>query len=70
MLTLWLTLAAVVLLIILSGFFSGSETALTAVSKARMHSLEKNGNRRAGIVAIAEALSNASPLTQGVKKNK
>lgn len=38
------------LLIIFSGFFSGSETALTAVSRARMHSLEKNGDQRAGMV--------------------
>ncbi len=49
--TLWLTLLAIVLLIILSGFFSGSETALTAASKARMHLLAKNGASRAGIVA-------------------
>ncbi|PHS23872.1 MAG: hypothetical protein COA84_10340 [Robiginitomaculum sp.] len=34
---------AVVLLLILSAFFSGSETALTATSRARMHQLEKEG---------------------------
>ncbi|MEM9332549.1 MAG: HlyC/CorC family transporter, partial [Pseudomonadota bacterium] len=34
----------------LSAFFSGSETALTAASRARMHQLEKNGDRRAGQV--------------------
>ena len=34
---------AVVLLLILSAFFSGSETALTATSQARMHQLEKEG---------------------------
>ena len=44
---LGLTLAAVVLLLLLSGFFSGSETALTAVSKARMHALEQEGDPRA-----------------------
>jgi Mg2+/Co2+ transporter CorB len=37
----------IVLLIALSGFFSGSETALTAVSRARMHQLEKEGSRAA-----------------------
>ncbi|MEM7776588.1 MAG: HlyC/CorC family transporter [Pseudomonadota bacterium] len=42
-----LTLAAVILLLTLSAFFSGSETALTAVSKARMHALEQEGNERA-----------------------
>lgn len=46
----WVTLAAIIFLIMLSGFFSGSETALTAVSRARMHSLENNGELKAGIV--------------------
>ena len=35
------------LLLIVSAFFSGSETALTAVSRARMHQLEKEGSRSA-----------------------
>ncbi|MGI9402246.1 MAG: HlyC/CorC family transporter [Rhizobiaceae bacterium] len=47
---LWILLGIILLLIVFSGFFSGSETALTAVSRARMHSLEKNGDHRAGIV--------------------
>ena len=38
------------LLILLSGFFSGSETAVTAASRARLHQLEKQGNRRARII--------------------
>lgn len=46
----WLTLLAIFLLICCSGFFSGSETALTATSRARMHSLEVNGDDRAGVV--------------------
>lgn len=46
----WLTLVAILLLICASAFFSGSETALTATSRARMHSLEVNGDRRAGLV--------------------
>ena len=46
----WLTLLAILLLICCSGFFSGSETALTATSRARMHSLEVNGDDRAGVV--------------------
>lgn len=45
-----LLFVAILLLIIMSGFFSGSETALTAASRARMHQLEKNGDRRAGMV--------------------
>ena len=38
---------AIFVLLILSGFFSGSETALTAVSKHVMHQMEQNGDRRA-----------------------
>jgi Mg2+/Co2+ transporter CorB len=41
---------AIFVLLVLSGFFSGSETALTAASRARMHQLEQEGNARAGIV--------------------
>lgn len=47
----WGTLVAILVLIGFSGFFSGSETALTAVSRARMHSLENNGEMRAGMVS-------------------
>lgn len=43
-LTLILFLGAILALLVLSGFFSGSETALTAVSRARMHALEKQGD--------------------------
>lgn len=46
----WVILATIIFLICLSAFFSGSETALTAVSRARMHSLENNGEQSAGIV--------------------
>jgi Mg2+/Co2+ transporter CorB len=37
-------------LILASAFFSGSETALTAASRARMHALEQEGNKRAALV--------------------
>lgn len=49
-LALWATLAAILALLVLSAFFSGSETALTAASRARMYQLEKSGDRQAGIV--------------------
>nr|WP_210287007.1 HlyC/CorC family transporter [Ancylobacter tetraedralis] len=45
-----MALGAVVVCLLLSFFFSGSETALTASSKARMHALEKNGDTRAALV--------------------
>jgi len=41
--------AAILVLLIFSAFFSGSETALTAASRPLMHQLEKGGNRRAGL---------------------
>ncbi|MEM8744819.1 MAG: HlyC/CorC family transporter, partial [Pseudomonadota bacterium] len=41
----------VCLLILISAFFSGSETALTAASRARMHALEQDGSKRARIVS-------------------
>ena len=41
------TIIAIVFLLALSGFFSGSETALTAASRARMHQLEQDGDARA-----------------------
>ena len=41
---------AIVILLMISAFFSGSETALTAASRARMHALERDGDKRARTV--------------------
>ena len=49
---LWLTVGAIFVLLALSGFFSGSETALTAASRARLMQLEKQGSRGAGIATV------------------
>jgi Mg2+/Co2+ transporter CorB len=46
----WLTVAAIAICLLLSAFYSASETALTASSRAAMLRLEKQGNRDAGIV--------------------
>jgi magnesium and cobalt exporter, CNNM family len=46
----WLTVLAVVICLVVSAFYSASETALTASSRAAMARLEKQGNRDAGIV--------------------
>ena len=46
----WLSLFIVFVLLLLSAFFAGSETALTASSRASMARLEKHGNRRAATV--------------------
>ena len=43
-------IGSIIGLIILSAFFSGSETAMTAVSEARMKHLSENGDKRAEVV--------------------
>ena len=45
-----LTVVAILVLLVMSGFFSGSETALTATSRARIHRLATDGERRAVVV--------------------
>jgi len=42
-----LPIVAIIVLLVMSAFFSGSETALTAASRPRMHQLEQQGNARA-----------------------
>ena len=44
------SLIAICILLILSAFFSGSETALTAASRPLMHQLEHTGHRGARLV--------------------
>jgi Mg2+/Co2+ transporter CorB len=46
----WLSLGAVLFCLLLSFFFAGSETALTASSRATMLRLAQDGNRNAGVV--------------------
>ena len=49
------TAGAIILLILISAFFSGSETALTAASRGRLNEIERRGSRRA---TTALALTN------------
>jgi Mg2+/Co2+ transporter CorB len=46
----WVALLIVAFCLGLSAFFSASETALTAASRARMHALENSGDKRASVV--------------------
>src|SRR5471032_1736805 len=48
----WLSILIVFVCLLLSAFFAGSETALTASSRASMARLEKQGNKRAAIVNL------------------
>jgi len=43
----WIIVGSIFGLLLLSGFFSGSETALTAASKARLHKMAKDGSKKA-----------------------
>lgn len=47
---LGMALLSIFCLIIISAFFSGSETGLTTASRARLNELEKRGSKRAAIV--------------------
>lgn len=49
--TLWFTLGSIGFLIVMSFLFSGTETSMTAVSRARLHTLEQNGDTRAALVS-------------------
>lgn len=44
-------LAAVLILLMLSAFFSSAETALTTVNKMRVRTLAESGDKRAAMVA-------------------
>ncbi len=61
--TLTLSLLAILVLLLLSAFFSGSETALTAVSRPYMHQLEQDGSRAAKrvnrLIAVRDRLIGA-----------
>ncbi len=43
-------IGVILVLLVCSGFFSSSETALTAASRVRMHAAEKDGDKRASLV--------------------
>ena len=45
-----ISIGAILVLLVVSAFFSGSETSLTAASLPRMHTLEQQGDRRAALV--------------------
>src|ERR1700759_222013 len=52
----WLTFSIVIALLLVSAFFSASETALTGASRASMLRLSKQGNRDADIVSSLFAM--------------
>ncbi|MCX8253439.1 hypothetical protein RHAL1_03042 [Beijerinckiaceae bacterium RH AL1] len=47
---IWVAVAIIVFCIAMSAFFAASETAMTGASRARMHALERNGDKSAALV--------------------
>lgn len=43
----WISCAVILVLLCCSGFFSGSETALTAASRGKLHAMADKGNKGA-----------------------
>lgn len=66
----WLTAAAILGLLVLSGFFSGSETALTAASRAKLKAQADKGDARAtralGVTENSEKMIGAILLGNNV----
>src|SRR3984957_9674886 len=52
----WFTLSVVIGCLLVSAFFSASETALTGASRASMLRLSKHGNRDASVVSSLSAM--------------
>ena len=44
------SIIAIVIFVILSGYFSATETAFSSLNRVRLKNLAKNGNRRAALV--------------------
>lgn len=65
--SLWIQIVVLVVLLLVSGFFSASETALMSVSKVRMRHLKEEGVRGAGMVEklISEPKSLLSTILVG-----
>src|SRR6476659_9432323 len=50
---MWLGVAAILFLVLVTGFFVASEFALVSVRKTRIEQLRSEGHRRAGLVKYA-----------------
>lgn len=57
-------LVILIVLVILSGFFSSAETALTTVNRVRMRALEEEGNKRAA--RVNKILENYSKMLSAI----
>ena len=64
----WITIGSILLLLVLSAFFSGSETALTAASRGKLRSQADKGSKGAQLALcldlMAATLSGAAMLSE------
>ena len=63
---IFIFISIIIILIIFSAFFSSSETALTAVSEARINELALQGNKRA--IVIEKILIKKEKYARGKRK--
>jgi len=50
--SIFFSIVFLVILIVISGFFAGAETAITGVSQATIHRLKSEGNKQAKLISI------------------
>ena len=69
--TLGIFIGSILGLLIISAFFSGSETALTAISKARIRHLADEGDKRAKALEklIAKQAEGMVMITKDIQDN-
>lgn len=58
--TIPIQLAAIVIMVLLSAFFSSAETAMTTVNKIRIHSLAEQGNKKA--IILEKIITNSGKM--------
>ena len=61
---LWIQILELIILLILSGFFSSAETAMISVSKIRLRTLEEQGNKKAKLTL--KILDNQSKMLSAI----
>ena len=68
----WITAGSILLLLVCSGFFSGSETALTAASRGKLRTIADKGGRGANVALELLSLlaSNKIPASSITPKSK
>lgn len=61
---LWIQILELIVLLVLSGFFSSAETSMVSVSKIRLRTLEEEGNKKAALAL--KILENQSKMLSAI----